>query len=98
MANCTRYCKFNFKKGDRMCGCHSPAMKMVAKISMFLSSLAAIHQGLMAIGYNGLEVLKLHAYAQPLGYIFGIAGVISLVMLCMWCMKGHCDSSCSSCK
>ncbi len=78
--------------------CCSPLMKMIAKVAFFLSSIAAIHQGLLAIGYNGLEVLKLQEHAQVLGYIFGIAGVISLVMLCMWCMKNPSGnaSNCSS--
>lgn len=82
--------------------CCSPVMKMVAKVALFLSSLAAIHQGLVAVGYNALDVLRLNEHAQMLGYIFGIAGVISLVMLCMWCMKNHCSASChcaaGSCK
>jgi uncharacterized membrane protein YuzA (DUF378 family) len=82
--------------------CCSPLMKMIAKVSLFLSSLAAIHQGLVAVGYNALDVLKLHEYSQPLGYIFGIAGITSLVMLCMWCMKSHCGAACNcssgSCK
>jgi uncharacterized membrane protein YuzA (DUF378 family) len=79
-------------------GCGSPIMKLVAKVSMFLSSLAAIHQGLVAVGYNALDVLRLHEYGRPIGYVFGIAGIISLVMLCMWCMKHHgCGCSCGSC-
>ena len=75
--------------------CCSPVMRMIAKVALFLSSIAAIHQGLLALGYNGLEVLKLQEHAQVLGYIFGIAGVISLVMLVMWCMKCRCSSSCN---
>ena len=70
---------------------------MIAKVSLFLSSLAAIHQGLLAVGYNVLDVLRLHEHAQVLGYIFGIAGVISLVMLCMWCMKSHCNGASCHC-
>jgi uncharacterized membrane protein YuzA (DUF378 family) len=75
----------------------SPVMKIVAKVSMFLSSLAAINEGLQAIGYDALSVLRLHEYARPLGYIFGIAGIISLVMLCMWCMKHGCGCGSSNC-
>ena len=70
--------------------CNSPVMKIVAKVAVFLSALAAIHEGLIAVGYNALDVLRLHAYTQPLGYIFGIAGIISLITLFMCCMKGHC--------
>lgn len=76
--------------------CCSPVMKMIAKVALFLSSLAAIHQGLIAVGYNALDVLKLHEHAQILGYIFGIAGVVSLVMLSMWCMRSHGACHCSS--
>lgn len=79
-----------------MVGCCSPIVKLIAKISMFLSALAAIHLGLMAIGYDAVSVLRLHEYARPIGYIFGIAGIISLVMLCLWCMKHH-NCSCPSC-
>lgn len=68
----------------------SPAMKIVAKISLLISSLAAIHMGLMEMGYNLVDTMKLAEYSRPLGYIVGIAGVISLVMLLMWCMKPHC--------
>lgn len=76
--------------------CCSPAMRLIAKVSMFLSSLAAIHLGLMSIDYDALSVLRLHEYARPLGYIFGIAGVISFVMLCMWCMtKYHGSCNCT---
>lgn len=71
--------------------CCSPIMKLVCKVSMFLSAIAAIHLGLMAIGYDALTVLKLHEYSQYLGCIFGVAGVISLVTLCMWCMKHGCS-------
>lgn len=78
-------------------GCCSPLLKLIAKVSMFLSSLAAIHLGLMSIGYDALTVFRLHEYTQYLGYIFGIAGVISLVCLCMWCMKHHCNCGAGSC-
>lgn len=72
-----------------MVGC-SPLMKIIAKVSMFISALAAIHMGLMEIGYNALDVLRLGEYTKPLGYIIGLAGLISLIMLCMWCMKHNC--------
>ncbi len=75
----------------------SPAMKIVAKISMLICSLAAIHMGLMEMGYNLIDTMKLAEYARPLGYIVGIAGVISLVMLILWCTKSHCDTT-GSCR
>ena len=75
-----------------MVDCCSPAMKMVAKISGIIASLGSIHLGLTAMGRDPLALLKLHEYSRELGYLFGLAGLVSLVMLILWCMKGerHC--------
>lgn len=85
------------KKGDSMGGCCSPVMKLVAKISIFLSALAGICQGLMALGYDVLSMVKLQEHARIVGCIFGVAGVITLVMLIMWCMSHHCACGSSNC-
>ena len=86
---------FIFYKGDTMDNCCSPVMKLVCKVSMFLSSLAAIHAGLLATGYDVIGSMRLHEYARPIGYIFGIAGLISLIMLIMWCTKSR--AACANC-
>lgn len=80
-----------------MGGCHSPVMKLVAKLSIFLSALAGIHQGLMALGYNVLPMIKLQEYSHIINYVFGVAGVITLVMLVMWCVSHHCECGSSNC-
>lgn len=75
----------------------SPAMKSVGIILWALTSLGALHVGLMAMGYNLLAFAPLMSFAKPIEYIIGIAGLISFVLLvmhggCCACADCNCGS------
>ncbi len=61
----------------------SPALKMAHHVLCFVTALGALHVGLVAMGYNLLGFPFLVAFARPIEYIFGLAGLASLVMLFM---------------
>ena len=71
----------------------SPLMKTLGTIVWVITALASIHIGLMAMGYNVLDMAHISQYSRTIDYIVGIAGVISLLMLIM--MLG---SGCGSCE
>jgi hypothetical protein len=59
----------------------SPALHMFYHVVFFLSALGALHVGLLAMGYNVLGMPFLMNLAKPIEYIFGLAGLISLVLM-----------------
>ena len=61
----------------------SQGMKLFHHVVCFLTALAAIHVGLMAMGYNLLGMGFLVQFAKPIDYIFGLAGVAAVVMFFM---------------
>lgn len=77
---------------------HSPALRLVGKLSWLLTSIAAIAWGLLALGnslgknWNIWEqdfVVNNLAWAvQPLQYVIGLAGLVGLISWFM-CL-GHC--------
>lgn len=69
--------------------------KLVAHIVWFVTAIGAIHLGLMAAGYNLIDTLHLGHLARTIDYIFGIAGVLSLIMLVM-CMTSSCCRACGA--
>ena len=73
---------------------HSPLVKIIAMLAWLLSALAAIHLGLLGIGINLWEsdfvVRTLPWLMRPAHYIFGIAGLISLIMFVMSLTSPHC--------
>lgn len=73
----------------------SHGMKMLHHAVCFLTALAGIHVGLMAMGYNVLHMGMLSGFAMPIEYLFGLAGVAGLVM---WFMHTFfCDCSACGC-
>ena len=58
----------------------SDGMKLLHSVVCLLTSLAALHIGLMAVGYNLLGTGFLGGFARPIEYIFGLAGIAGLVM------------------
>jgi uncharacterized membrane protein YuzA (DUF378 family) len=78
---------------------HSPAMRLVGKISWLLTSIAAIAWGLVGLGnsmgknWNIWEqdfIVNNFAWlVQPLQYAIGLAGLIGLISWFM-CL-GKCD-------
>lgn len=73
----------------------SPVVKVLFSVVWFLTAVAAIHIGLMAMGYNMLSMHILANFAKPLEYIFGIAGVISLLLFFMHTATCKCNGNCT---
>jgi hypothetical protein len=69
----------------------SPAMHFIGAAACVISSIGAIHIGLLAMGYNLLNMQFLMGLARPIEYLFGIAGVISLVLFIMYGCCCHCE-------
>jgi uncharacterized membrane protein YuzA (DUF378 family) len=78
----------------------SPMMRIVGHAVWLLTALAGIHLGLKAMGYNLMESsfvqMNMNWIVMPLYYLFGIAGVASLIMFFIACSKGH-NCSCGCC-
>ncbi len=71
----------------------SPVMKLVGNVVWLITALASIHIGLMALGYNVLDMAHISQFSRTIDYVIGVAGVISLLMMIMWLGSG-----CSSCE
>jgi uncharacterized membrane protein YuzA (DUF378 family) len=79
---------------------HSPIIHFVCKASWIITALASIHMGLNYFNINLLDNPNVMKFAPYINLIVGIAGVISLIMLVMWCMCKHqcdCGKSSSNC-
>jgi hypothetical protein len=72
----------------------SPLMKFVGMAVWFLTALAALHVGMRVMGWNMLDMPMLMPYSHFVGYIFGIAGLVSMVMFFMHLSKGCEDCKC----
>jgi len=73
----------------------SPAMKLIAYISMWITTIVSINLGLLPIlKYNFLEMLLnrlgIGMLFMPVHYVVGVAGIICLLALLMEGMKGCC--------
>jgi uncharacterized membrane protein YuzA (DUF378 family) len=68
--------------------------RALGMIVWLLTAIGCIHIGLMAMGHDLLMMVGMHHMGQIIGYIFGIAGVLSLVMFVMSLTKDHCDCDC----
>jgi len=73
----------------------SPLMRTVGMLSWVITALASIHVGLCPLGYNlfKTEMMRMSfpALIAPLHYLVGLAGLVSLLMLCMaWTQKCSC--------
>ena len=59
-----------------------------------LTAIGSIHLGLIGLGFNFLNMPfiqeNLAAFIIPLHYVFGVAGVLSLVMMMQSCSGGTC--------
>lgn len=82
---------------------NSPVMKTVSKVVWVITALASINIGLMPMGYDFFTADFLIGNMNMLNlirYIIGAAGVVSLIMCVMCCMKGDCGCeprACSRC-
>ncbi len=69
------------------------SMKWLHHAVCFINAFAALHIGLMALGYNFLGMGFLVGFAKPIEYFFGLSGLSGLVM---WFMHVFfCD--CAAC-
>ncbi len=80
---------------------HGGLKTIIGMGSWLLCSLAAIHMGLVAMGYNifmtNFMQMSMQGLIGPIHYLMGIAGVISLGMFVLACM-GACGCNSGSCK
>lgn len=72
---------------------HSDFKKMLCLAVCFINSIAALHLGFMAFGYNILNMGFLANLATPLAYLFGISGTLGLVMWFMQIFYCKCYTS-----
>ena len=74
--------------------CHSPIMRLCAKIACIITSLAAINVGLNPFGYDffmsEFYMNNMMRWGNLVHYIIGIAGVLSLVHMVMKIMHKGC--------
>lgn len=77
---------------------------VIGKVCWIITALASINIGLSAMGYDifmsEFVLMNLANLIQPMQYVIGLAGVVSLFMMVSCCMKSHkaCDGkSCSRC-
>jgi hypothetical protein len=76
-------CMFTLKKEIAMHG-------MLCKVVCAGSAIGATYLGLQALGYDVLSMIGLDAYAKVIMLLFGVCGVLSLVMMFMRCKSGTC--------
>ena len=76
---------------------HSPILHFVGKVSWIITALFSIHIGLMQLGVNLLKHESLMRFMPYIHYTVGVAGLVSLVMLVMACIK-KCNCGKADCK
>jgi len=61
-----------------------------------ITALGSIHLGLIGLGYNVLQqpffVTNLAQFIVPIHYVFGIAGVLSIIMMMQSCKGDTCPA------
>lgn len=72
-------------------------LKSLAGASWLITALGSLHVGLQELGYNLLSHPMLMGSSHIFGYVFGLAGLVSLVMFVMHCCGEH-MCNCSNCK
>ena len=82
---------------------HGGIKAIVGMSAWLLCSLAAIHMGLIAMGYNifmtNFMQMNMQSLIVPIHYLVGIAGIVSLGMFVMACMGGcGCNGGSCGCK
>ena len=76
----------------------SPCMRFVGMFVWLLTALCGLYVGLLALGYDlfGYVGLATHPEAAKIvSYVFGVAGLISLLMFigAFFCRGGSCGTS-----
>jgi len=80
--------------------CHkSPLMKSVCTAAWLITALSAINVGLCPLGFNLFKtqmlMMQFPALVNPLHYLVGLAGLVSLYALVMECMH-KCSHACKT--
>jgi uncharacterized membrane protein YuzA (DUF378 family) len=80
----------------------SPLIRVFGMVVWLLTSIGAINWGLDVLGYNIFNypffTTSYPAIVEPLKYIIGFSGVVSLLMMIDVVLRGkHCSSGSSSC-
>jgi uncharacterized membrane protein YuzA (DUF378 family) len=71
----------------------SPALRMFHHVLCWVTALGSLHVGLVAMGWNVFVMVPgIAMLAQPVAYLFGFAGLASLVMLVFHGIFFHCES------
>lgn len=72
-----------------------PGAKLIVPISWIITGLAALHIGLVAVGFDvtttNFVMTHLMSFAKPIQYIVGLSGLFSLLMF-------FSSMGCSECK
>jgi len=72
-----------------------PGAKIIVPISWVITALAALHIGLVAVGFDitttHFVMANMMSFAKPVQYIVGLSGLFSLVMF-------FSSMGCSDCK
>ena len=63
---------------------------MLCKVVDAGAAIGATYVGLLALGYDVLSMIGLGAYSNIVMLLFGVCGVLSLVMMGMKCKQGTC--------
>ena len=69
------------------------SMHLVGSIVWLVTALGCVQHGLLALGYDPFTMMGMAHWAKYVLIIYGIAGVISLLMFFM--SGGNCCGSCS---
>jgi len=73
---------------------HSMMGKATGKIIWAITAIGSLHHGMVSLGYDLPTMIGLHDLSKPVGIVFGIAGLLSLIMLISCCCWGE-DKSCN---
>jgi len=72
--------------------CHGQGPQVLHSAVCLLTSLAALHVGMMSMGWNMMSMGFLANFTRPIEMIFGIAGAIGLVLWVMHTFFCDCGS------
>ncbi len=71
--------------------------RLIANLTWLITSLGAIHLGLVALGYDIFTttffLTTAHSWVMPIHYVVGVAGLMSLLMYFYMMTCSCCDAS-----
>ena len=72
---------------------HKSGPKWLHCLVWLVTGVAALHYGLMQLGWDLRTTPMLAALGPAVNYLFAAAGLVSLAWWVMWVLRG-CDESC----